>query len=155
MYEVGNTSYEIRNWKYRMPNFDFWMKTISKYPNSILGTLYIVLGTTFLILDTSYLILFPNNLHFPNTTLYLLLKWKTQQLFLLFLCLHRISICCIVSIIPPERKTFTPHPGAADDRDSASHQPFIHLVSNSFKSPYGTDCSHCRSKKWSPFRWFT
>ncbi len=31
-------------------------------------------GTTFLILDTSYLILFPNNLHFPNTTLYLLSK---------------------------------------------------------------------------------
>ncbi len=52
-------------------------------------------------------------------------KWKTTIEILNFWQLLIMWACCIISIIPLERKLYTPPPGGADDRDSAIHQNLI------------------------------
>jgi len=63
-----------------------------------------------LLLGSWFLSLVSFLLHFPNTTLSLPTKWNQTQLFLFFLCQHRYTTCCIISIIPLERKIITPTP---------------------------------------------
>jgi hypothetical protein len=73
MKKVRGTELKISNAEFRFLNEEV-ENILLLESHTCLPTAGRVLCTTFLILATSYLILFPNNLHFPNTTLYLLSK---------------------------------------------------------------------------------
>jgi len=119
-YKVGNTSYEIRNWKYRTPNTENWIKKTTNIQLPECHTWYLVHSTSYNksrkhpITRMPYLVLCTSYLVQPLCTSYktpiFASKWKTTQQFLLFLCQHRCTTCCIISIIPLERKIITPTP---------------------------------------------
>jgi hypothetical protein len=106
MYQVPSTKYGLEflshlatcywfNIECRTP-IEEWRRNTSNYPNA--PTWYFVLRTWY-----SHFVL-------RTKPLYLLTKWNQTQQLLLFLCQHRYSTWCIISIIPFDRKIHTPTP---------------------------------------------